>query len=73
MPNIPATFPAALTPASLHDQLNLIRDHYTKALELAHADLPQSSATEEIIATRKLNDLILDLSKTPTLKIRKSV
>ena len=62
MSNIPATFPAAITPASLHDQLTLIRDHYTKALELAHADLPQSSAAEEIIATRKLNRILLDLS-----------
>ena len=50
--------------ATLHDQLQTIRDHYTKALELAHANLPQSSAAEEIIATRKLNRILLDLAPT---------
>ena len=43
------------------DRLERIRDFYLKALDNARVDLPKSSASMELMATRLTNNTILDL------------
>lgn len=65
MSHDPHTLPPHLSPAMLADRLTMVRDRYAACIAHHEAGLPQSATAEEIIATRTLNNLILDLSAKP--------
>lgn len=53
------------------DRLEQIRDHFTACIAAHQEGFPRSATAEEILATRKINNLILDLTP-PKSKLRKS-
>lgn len=64
----PYTIPAE----TIVDRLEQIRDHFTACIAAHEKNLPASATAEEIQATRKLNNLILDLTPRKTTSSKKS-
>jgi hypothetical protein len=62
MSHTPYTIPAE----TIVDRLEQIRDHFDACIAAHEKNLPTSATTEEILATRKLNNLILDLTPIKT-------
>lgn len=50
-----------MTDPEIIDLLERIRNGYSKALNLLNDNLPASAATEELTATRLINNKILEL------------